>query len=386
MSWNPEDFSVEDHSRYSFSEYNRPSEPGILSYTDPQFYQAGGEGGVTPQAVLDAPTVPPPARPFPASAPQATTAGGYGTVQMSEYKGPTSLENYTDDAGEEQRAAAERGQADTAKKRKRGLAGLGGVGATIVGLLVKFKALLVILLDIKWVMVVGQIGLSSITALISIAAYSFLFGWAFAIGLVGLLFIHEMGHAIVMKLKGVPIGGMIFIPMLGAAVFMRRMPRNARDEAEVGIAGPIAGALASGVCLLIAHSMPYSPGIWAPLAYFGFFLNLFNLIPIIPLDGGRVLAAIDRRIWIVGFLALVGIQIWEWVALRNFSSIWLLIFIIMAASQFWLRGRTPNTPEAQAYYAVPLSERIALGLAYFGLAAALVLGMALAHSFMPYVN
>lgn len=189
-----------------------------------------------------------------------------------------------------------------------------------------------------------------------------------------------MGHAVVMKLKGLPVGGMIFIPMLGAAVFMRRMPGNARDEAEVGIAGPVAGALASLVCLLFALSWPGSPGVWAPLAYFGFFLNLFNLIPIIPFDGGRVLSALDRRVWLLGFFALVAVQIWQWVS--GNSSIWLLIFIIMAATEFWARRRAAASPEGRAYYAIPVGERIVIGLAYFGLIAVLVMGMAAAHGLM----
>src|SRR5438270_7352843 len=179
-----------------------------------------------------------------------------------------------------------------------------------------------------------------------------------------------MGHALVMKLKGIPVGGMIFIPMLGAAVTMKQMPQNARDEAEVGIAGPIAGAIASSVCLAFAETTPHIPTIWAALAYFGFFMNLFNLIPIVPFDGGRVLAAIDRRIWIIGFLGLLAFQIWSWIN-GNFS-IWLLFFIFMAGSQLWARRRVPDTPEARAYYTVPVVERIILSLVYFGLAAVLV--------------
>lgn len=92
-----------------------------------------------------------------------------------------------------------------------------------------------------------KFGFAGITALVSIGVYSLIFGWQFAIGLVALLFIHESGHALVMKLKGIPIGGMIFIPLFGAAVTMTRMPRNAKDEAEVGIAGPVAGALAASL-------------------------------------------------------------------------------------------------------------------------------------------
>ena len=192
-----------------------------------------------------------------------------------------------------------------------------------------------------------------------------------------LLFIHEMGHALVMKLKGIPVGGLIFVPMLGAAVFMRQMPKNARDEAEVGIAGPFAGALAAGVCLFLAQQSPNVQTIWAPLAYFGFFMNLFNLIPVIPFDGGRIVAAIDKRMWLIGLLGLAAFFGWTWYK-GNFS-IFLLLFLIMAATQYWTRRTVADTPEAQAYYDVPLRERVIMGVLYFGLAGILALGMSIAH-------
>ncbi|HEY4386883.1 MAG TPA: hypothetical protein VGN34_20705, partial [Ktedonobacteraceae bacterium] len=121
--------------------------------------------------------------------------------------------------------------------------------------------------------------------------------------------------------------------------------------------------------------------IWAPLAYFGFFINLFNLIPIVPFDGGRVLAAIDKRIWFLGFFLLIAFQVWQWFT-GNFS-LWLLIFTLFAASQLWSRGMGPATPESKAYYAVPLVSRIALTVLYFGLLIVLVLGMTMAHNLMP---
>jgi len=111
-----------------------------------------------------------------------------------------------------------------------------------------------------------------------------------------------------------------------------------------------------------------------------FFINLFNLIPIVPFDGGRVLGAIDRRIWIIGFIGLVAFQIWSWI--NGNHSLFLLLFVVLAASQLWTRRSVPNTPEARAYYDVPIAERIVLGLAYFGLAAVLVLGMAISHGMM----
>jgi Zn-dependent protease len=291
----------------------------------------------------------------------------YEAELMTPYRGPADIDGYTEDISAEQREAAKRGTLESGSRRK-GLAGLGGLGAALGALLLKFP-LLAPLLKFGWL---------GFTALFSVVVYSLIFGWQFAIGLVALLFVHEMGHAVVMKIKGIPIGGMIFIPLLGAAVIMKQMPRNAKDEAEVGIAGPIAGAIAAMVCLTIARANPDT--VWAPLAYFGFFINLFNLIPIVPFDGGRILGAIDRRIWIIGFIGLVAFQIWSWI--NGNHSLFLLLFVILAASQLWTRRSVPNTPEARAYYDVPIAERIILGLAYFGLAAVLVLGMAISHGMM----
>ncbi len=351
MSWNPNEFS----------EYNdEPS--GKIDYSNPSYYQQ--EVSKTARSAQPAQYLDPSALRSDYTHELPSDKLEYEGELMTPYRGPASIEGYTDDIGAAQREAANRGTTEGGNKRK-GLAGLGGIGAALAALLLKFP-LLGSLLKFGWL---------GFSALFSVAVYSLIFGWPFAIGLVLLLFVHEMGHAIVMKVKGIPIGGMIFIPLLGAAVIMKQMPRNAKDEAEVGIAGPIAGAIAAMVCLAIAHIYP--DAVWAPLAYFGFFINLFNLIPIVPFDGGRVLAAIDRRIWIVGFIGLVAFQIWSW--LNGNHSLFLLLFVVLAATQLWSRGRVPNTPEAKAYYDVPVGERIVLGLAYFGLAAVLVLGMSISH-------
>ncbi len=349
MHWKPGDFS-------EYSETSNESD-----YADPAYYQ---------KDTLKAPRSAQPVQPLNSYSDYEhgpTIVNNYDPALMPEYRGPSSMEGYTMDAGSEQRDAAERGNVEGNIRRKGGLAGLGGIGA-----------LLAALLKFQWLAIFLKFGFAGFSAIVSIVIYSFLFGWPFAVGLVALLFIHEMGHALVMKLKGLPVGGMIFIPMLGAAVLMSKMPKNAKDEAEVGIAGPIAGAIASSVCLLLALQSPHIRSIWAPLAYFGFFINLFNLIPIVPFDGGRILAAIDRRIWIVGFLGLLGFLIWSWIN-GNFSP-WLLFFVIMAGIQFWSRRAGANTAEAKAYYTVPLGERIVLSVLYFGLAAVLVLGMSLSHN------
>ena len=350
MSWDSDDFR----------EYGEA--PNKIDYANPDYYRQDGQRAHYGKQLLT-----PPVESYADYANGPTLVNDQGPSMMGEYRGPAGMEGYTIDAGAEQREAAERGKAETGKKRK-GLAGLGGIGASIGALLLKLKGLAFLL----------KFGWAGFSALFSIAIYSLIFGWPFAVGLVALLFIHEMGHALVMKLKGIPVGGLIFVPLLGAAVFMRQMPKNARDEAEVGIAGPVAGALAAGACLFLAELTPHTPTIWAALAYFGFFINLFNLIPVLPFDGGRVLGAIDRRVWIIGFLGLLAFQIWQW--LSGYFSIWLLLFVIMAASQFWARKGTANTPAMKEYYNVPVSTRIALSIAYFGLAAALVFGMSIAHT------
>jgi Zn-dependent protease len=364
VSQNPEE--------YPYQEDGARSQGG--DYLHPDYYRS------------DAPQSPPaqPEEPFHPSVIPDPYAGSYEYSEESdqqfqnpyaqkyEYRGPQSIESYTVDAEAEQGEGAKSGTAAPEKKRK-GLAGIGGSIAALGAWLLKLKGLVFLL----------KFGMAGFTALFSVAVYSLIFGWRFAVGLVASLFIHEMGHAIVMKLKGIPMGGLIFIPLLGAAVTMRQAPQNARDEAEVGIAGPIAGAIASSFCLFMAYGS-LADRVWAPLAYFGFFINLFNLIPIVPFDGGRVLAAIDRRVWILGFLGLLAFQIWQW--LNDNFSMWLLFFVIIAATQLWSRGFAPDTPASRAYYDVPIGTRIVMSLLYFGLAAVLFLGMSASHNLMPLVQ
>ncbi|HLI07979.1 MAG TPA: site-2 protease family protein [Ktedonobacteraceae bacterium] len=355
-----------------YADYN--DNPYETDYAHPSYYQSDAPVARSAQPVhpldLSDPLDQHDTYIDPGNSPPASN--GYQQALMSEYRGPSSLEGYTVDAGAEQREAAQRGQAEGRKSRKGLLARLGGLGATIGALLLKLKSLAFLL----------KFGWAGITAVASVAIYAFFFGWPFAIGLVAMLFIHEMGHALVMKLKGIPVGGLIFVPMLGAAVIMRNMPRNARDEAEVGIAGPIAGALAAGVCLFLAQQSPGVQTIWAPLAYFGFFINLFNLIPVVPFDGGRIVAAIDKRMWLVGLVGLAAYFGWSW--LNGDFSIWLLFFLILAATQYWSRRSIPDTEEGKAYYNVSLKERIFIGVLYFGLAALLILGMTVSRGLMFY--
>ena len=125
---------------------------------------------------------------------------------------------------------------------------------------------------------------SIITLLLSVGAYALLFPLAFAVGLVAMLLIHEIGHVWAARQKGIPVSVPLFIPFVGALVWMKKRPRDARTEAYIALAGPVAGTLGALVV--------YGAGIWFQhplllvIAKIGFFLNLINLLPMPPLDGG----------------------------------------------------------------------------------------------------
>ncbi len=146
---------------------------------------------------------------------------------------------------------------------------------------------------------------TSATMLVSIAAYALIWGWTFALGFVLLLLVHEMGHVIQLRREGIEASAPMFIPFLGAVVAAKSMGDDAAAEARVGLAGPILGTLATlvplGIWLATGNEF------WQALAYVGFFINLFNLLPVLPLDGGRAMAALSPWVWFVGYAGLVAL-------------------------------------------------------------------------------
>ncbi len=235
-----------------------------------------------------------------------------------------------------------------------------GIGAGLVALIAKGKTLLLLLPKVKLLATFGS-------AFVSIAAYALLWGWAFAAGFVALLFLHELGHVIQLRREGVKASAPMFIPFLGAVITARSMGDDAAAEARVGLAGPILGALASLVPLAIW--LATGSDFWRALAYVGFFLNLFNLLPVLPLDGGRAMAALSPAIWLVGLVALVAIAI-------AFPNPILFLILIFGGVESWRRWRTRNTPQARAYHAIPARTRALVAVTYLGLAAALGVGVA----------
>ena len=251
-------------------------------------------------------------------------------------------------------AAAEPGMAPAPTARP-GAWRLGSIGALLAMLLGKLKVLVPLLKLVK---------LSTLaTMAISIGAYAMEWGFAFAAGFVLLIFVHEMGHAWMMRRQGIPAGAPIFIPFVGALIAMKGRPRDAWVEALVAIAGPLVGSAGALVCLGIglATGRPF----WIALASTGFLLNLFNLLPVPPLDGGRIVPAMSRWLWIAGYAGCIAL----WVATH---SPLLLVILLLGLIEAWRAFRRSDP----AYLAVAPRRRLLVAVGYFGLAGLL----AIAHA------
>ncbi len=240
------------------------------------------------------------------------------------------------------------------------LVGLGVLAA-------KAKWLLLLVTKVKF----AGAGLS---ALVSIGAYALLWGWPFAVGFVALLLVHEMGHVLQLRREGIPASAPFFIPFLGAVVGMKRMPDDAAAEARVGLAGPVLGAV--GVLAPLALWALTGDGLFQALAFVGFVLNLFNLLPVLPLDGGRAMAALSPWAWVAGLVAL-GVLMVVW-----FSPI-LLLVLLLGGSEVFSRVRAwrAKDPAAMRFHAVPSRDRVLILATYVALLA--VLGVGAWATYLP---
>jgi membrane-associated protease RseP (regulator of RpoE activity) len=212
------------------------------------------------------------------------------------------------------------------------------------------------------------------TMLISIWAYALAWGWRFAVGFVLLIFVHECGHLIAAKWCNLKVTTPAFIPFVGALITLKENPPNAWVEAVVGIGGPILGSVGAAVCVGIY----YATGnlLFLALAYTGFFLNLFNLMPVGFLDGGRIVTALSPWLWIVGFIILVGYTIIQIYA--GHVNFLLVVLIVLSLPRLFSLFRH-RTEAEQRYYQVASHRRIIMAVLYFGLVALLVLGMEFTH-------
>ncbi|MGH7876491.1 MAG: site-2 protease family protein [Candidatus Dormibacteraceae bacterium] len=279
---------------------------------------------------------------------------------MSQHRGPG-------DPGEAPYQPFQQYYQPTPGPRPPGGGRRGGGGALISGLMavlafLKYGGILLLKLPL----------LPTLLSLaISFGAYAVFFGPGFAIGFLLMILIHEMGHVIEIRRQGMRATAPLFIPFLGAAIFQRSHPLDALHQAEIGIAGPVAGTIAATAAFAL-YAATQNP-VFLAWAYLGFFLNLFNLIPLGMLDGGWVLAVASKWFQVFGvavmFLAVFFI---------GFSPI-ILVIAIMAIPTVISRFKNDQS----AYYqSVPSASRWAMGLAWLFLTGYLAYALLQAHTLL----
>jgi Zn-dependent protease len=220
----------------------------------------------------------------------------------------------------------------------------------------------------KWGAVVVKLKFFTLVAsmLASLWAYAWLYGWKFALGFVLMILVHELGHVVALRARGIEAGLPVFLPFLGAFVSMKESPRTAYDEAVSGIAGPVFGVLAAFGVLGLAEA--YDNRLLYVLAYTGFLLNLFNLLPVIPLDGGRTVAALSPALWGLGLAGLLAYELWR-------PSPIIPVILVLGAFEGWRRWKGRDTEASRIYYALTSQQRWQIGLFYVGLIAVILWAM-----------
>ncbi len=173
------------------------------------------------------------------------------------------------------------------------------------------------------------------TMLVSMAVYAISFGWPYAVGFVLLILVHELGHYIAARQHGLDVGAPVFIPFVGAWISLKDTRLEPEAEARIAMAGPMLGSIAALVCYLLA--LDGQGRLYMALAQAGFMLNLFNLLPLAPLDGGRVAGVISPRLWLLGVPLLGAMFMWR-------PSPLLLLIALAAAPNVWaaIKGTTPE--------------------------------------------
>jgi Zn-dependent protease len=220
----------------------------------------------------------------------------------------------------------------------------------------------------KWGAVLLKLKFFTLVAsmLVSLGGWALVFGWKFAAGFVLLIAIHEIGHVVVLRARGIEAGLPVFLPFLGAFVSMKEQPKTAYDEALSGIAGPVFGVAASFAALGLGEA--YDSQLFRVLAYTGFFLNLFNLLPFPPLDGGRTAAALSPKLWVAGLLGLLAYEVWR-------PSPIVPLILVLGGFETWRRWRGRDTEASKTYYALTAEQRWQVGIGYVVLVAVILWAM-----------
>jgi len=207
----------------------------------------------------------------------------------------------------------------------------------------------------------GKLVPTVLSMLFAMGVYAMVYGWRYAVGFVAMLLIHEMGHYVAARQRNLDVGMPTFIPFVGAWIELKSRPHDAETEAFVGLAGPMLGTVGAIGAWWLAREQGAH---WLlAVAYAGFMINLFNLIPLPPMDGGRVTAVLSPRIW------LLGVPILGWMLWTHFSPILLIVAILAAPHVITAFRYARAGAQLPDYYTVSPRVRWEYGLIYVGLIA-----------------
>ena len=242
--------------------------------------------------------------------------------------------------------------------RRKGLGSLGAIGAAALALLLKFKLLLVGLkfLAPLWLF------------LVSLWLYVTLFGWQFAVVIILLLLAHEFGHYFAFRAYGLPAKLPMLIPLFGAVTY-GAVPEELEHDAYIALAGPLTG-LALAVACYAAGVLTHDR-FWFAVADTSAFLNLFNMIPIPPFDGGRVVGAIWPALWIGGFVIFIAASIY-----LHIPILFILIIGVLGAPALISAFRGHVDPRAAR---MTTGSRISVSIWYLATMFGLVYISAISH-------
>jgi Zn-dependent protease len=209
--------------------------------------------------------------------------------------------------------------------RSKKAVGLGTVGV----LLAKFKWVILALLGKGKLLLVGLAQAKTFLSMgIALAVYASFYGWKFGLGLIASIYVHEMGHVFWLRRYGIAATAPMFIPGFGAFVRLKQHPATVGEDARVGLAGPVWGAAAAVAALALGAAL--DKPIFFTIARIGAWINIFNLIPIWQLDGGRGFAALSR-----GQRGLVAAVCWA-LALSGADG---MMYLLAIAASFRAAGK-----------------------------------------------
>ena len=210
-----------------------------------------------------------------------------------------------------------------------------------------------------------------ISMVVSLGAYAWLYGWKFALGFVLLIAVHELGHVLVLRARGIDAGLPVFLPFIGAFVTMKSAPKSVYDESLSGIAGPFFGVAGSFVCLWLGGV--YDSDLLRVLAYSGFFLNLFNLLPVLPLDGGLRPPVTSWGVLLNEALNVSVVALYPWLMLPVIP-----VILLIGGFELYRRFRGRNTEASRTYFALTSQQRWQIASLYVGLIVVILWAM---HTF-----